>query len=103
MAIVPSLEETGAARAAGSIDPACTTTLKDAGSISVYYANDLVNIEATLVDGSYAGWGWGSSMTETEMMIFSASADASSSLTYYSTTEQTPTLDAALQACYTTS
>ena len=88
-----------------NVDPACTTTLTDEGTISVFYdqTNDLVNIEATLVDGSYAGWGWGSSMTETEMVIFSASADSSSALTYYSTTEQPPTLEDTLQACYTTS
>jgi len=74
---------------AADIDPACTTTLTDSGSISVFYdqTNELVNIEATLVDNSYAGWGWGASMTQTEMVIFSANADSSSALTYYSEKE----------------
>jgi len=87
------------------IDPACTTTLTDEGSISVFYdqTNELVNIEATLVDSSYAGWGWGSSMKETEMVIFSANADSSTALTYYSVQEGPPTLEPTLQSCYTTS
>jgi len=86
LAIVPGLKVTGMAVAA-DIDPACTTSLTDSGSISVFYdtTTELVNIEATLVDQSYAGWGWGASMVATEMVIFSANADSSTALTYYST------------------
>jgi len=88
-----------------NIDPACTTALTDEGSISVFYdaTNELINIEVTLVDGSYVGWGWGSDMTETEMLIFSANADSSTALAYYSQTEEPPTLEVTLQDCYTTS
>ena len=57
------------------IDPACTQSLQDnGGTLKTYYdtSREVVVMEATLPDGSYAGWGWGSSMTNTEMLIFSA-------------------------------
>ena len=55
------------------IDPACTQSLQDnGGTLTTYYdtSREVVVMEATLPDGSYAGWGWGSSMTNTEMLIF---------------------------------
>ena len=39
-------------------------------------------MQATLPDGSYAGWGWGPTMENTEMVIFSANG-ALSSVTAY--------------------
>ena len=49
-------------------------------------------MNTTIPDSSYAGWGWGSSMTNTEMVIFSADGDKSQAKTYYSKTEDDPTL-----------
>ena len=53
--------------------------------------NELMNMNCTIPDGSYAGWGWGPSMKGTEMIIFSANGDQSSALTYYSEGKETPT------------
>ena len=74
---------------AGTTDATCTHTLTDIGSISVYYDPDteLVNMDTTLPQNSFLGWGWGATMVETEMLIFSANTDADTSYatTYYST------------------
>ncbi len=68
------------------VDPLCTQTLSDSGSITVNYdtTTELINMGATLPSGSYAGWGWGASMINTEMVIFSADGDNSDVTTFYS-------------------
>ena len=58
---------------------------------------------ATLIDGSYAGWGWGASMTNTEMVIFSADGSSSGVKTYYGVGKDTPLEDFSYEACYDTS
>lgn len=83
----------------------CTQDLTDLGTVAAYYdpQTQLVNLEATLPVGSYAGWGWGPSMTDTEMLIFSASDGASDINFYLSSGFTKPTLDASFKDCYTTS
>ncbi len=85
------------------IDPLCTQSLTDNGTITVNYdsTTSLVNMAATLPTGSYAGWGWGASMVKTEMVIFSADGDSSDVTTYYSSGTTTPDPQTTLQSCYT--
>ena len=74
-------------------DSACTKTLTGSGTITVFYSADteLLYMEATLPQNSFAGWGWGATMVDTEMLIFSASTvDGSSITTYYSSGKTTP-------------
>ena len=70
-----------------AIDPSCTKTLTDGSTLSVYYnpTTKLINMEANLKGGSYAGWGWGASMVNTEMVVFSADGNKSTVKNYYST------------------
>ena len=64
---------------------------------------EVISMNATLPDSSYAGWGWGSSMVNTEMVIFVANGDSSSATTYYSSDKSEPELQSSMQSCYTTS
>ena len=91
------------------VDPLCTQTLTDGGTITVNYdtTNDQVVMQAILPDGSYAGWGWGPDMgsatTSTEMVIFSANGASSTITTYQGVGEQPPVSEPSMQSCYTTS
>lgn len=83
----------------------CTNALPDYTEITLFYNPDtlLINLNARVSDGSYAGFGWGSSMVNTEMVIFSADGTSSSVGNYYSTTEDTPQPYPTVDSCYTTS
>ena len=88
-------------------DPAanpCLTKINDGGSFTVSYveADDVISMNATIPDKSYAGWGWGGSMTNTEMLIFSADGDNSDMETYYGVGDTEPEKQKELQSCYTT-
>lgn len=81
------------------------TTIGDGGQFNAFYDStlDKVVVEATLPDGSYAGWGWGHDMDGTEMIIFSADGASSSVSINYSVKEDEPPVDAAIASCYETS
>ena len=85
-------------------DPNCAFKLTKVGQIVSYYdpSSELVNLVATLKNGSYAGWGWGGSMTNTEMVIFSADASSSGVSFVYGIGDDTPENDDAYGACYDT-
>ena len=88
-----------------TVDPNCTISLSDGSAITVYYdanATEQIIMEASIVAGSFAGFGWGASMHNTEMVIFSANGDASALQTYYGIGTTKPQADPALSACYTT-
>jgi len=87
------------------VDANCVKTLTDGSSISVYYNSTtaLLNIEAKIKAGTYAGWGWGSSMTNTEMVIFSANGAQSSVDNRYATAHATPADYPIVDGCYTSS
>ena len=78
-------EVTASDPAAPGSDPNCLTTVSGAGTINAFYdpSTELINLVATLNDGSYAGWGWGATMTDTEMVIFSADGAQSGVTTVY--------------------
>jgi len=71
----------------------------------VYYDPDteLINMIATINDGSYAAWGWGHSMTSTEMVIFQANGSSSFFSFVYGIGGVDPVADPDLSGCYTTS
>ena len=78
--------------ASTGIDPNCTQTLSDGGTLTVYYNDktDRIEMHVTIPKGSYAGFGWGASMENTEMVIFSTKGDTGSVETYYSPGFDTP-------------
>jgi hypothetical protein len=67
--------------------------LTDGSTINVSYnpTTNLINMEAKVIAGSYAGWGWGASMVNTEMVIFSANGASSAVQNFYSTAQDYPT------------
>ena len=84
---------------AASIDAACTSSVGENGSVTVYYdtATQKVVVSAVLPDNSFAGFGWGSAMANTEMLIFSANSDASSVTAYKGGSGHSdPTVEASL-------
>ena len=84
---------------AASIDAACTSSVGENGSVTVYYdtATQKVVVSAVLPDNSFAGFGWGSAMANTEMLIFSANSDASSVTAYKGGSgHSAPTVEASL-------
>ena len=88
-----------------TIDQACTQTLTDGSSITVYYdaSKALINMSARVVANSWLGWGWGATMVNTELVVFSANGASSAVQYYYSTTQGMPTADPTVEACYTSS
>ena len=74
------------------IDPNCTQTLNDGGTITVYYDQDSEQIvmKASIPSGSFAGFGWGKTMTNTEMVIFSTKGGSGAVTTYYGVGDDTP-------------
>ena len=91
--------------ASNSSTTTCTQEAAEAGSIKTFYdpSSELVNLVATLNNGSFAGWGWGEDMTNTEMVIFSANGSQSAVSFVYGQGEQDPVDDAAFAACYSSS